>query len=180
MRSLKNFVIASTLALGLVAPAAANADAVDDLLNKVPAGEISCSQASKYWTNDADFASKRSQALAVATVHPRGAEIRSALSRIDDAATRCGLRGTTGTNNAGNGGNTATNPAPTQPAPSQGNNTATPNRPAPAPEKAVLSSQALPANIAAMKISVPGVGTFTVAQLIALVNQFLAQWNIRL
>lgn len=171
MHSLKNIAIASTLALGLVAPATANADQVDDLLNRIPAGQISCAQANSYWTNYSDYQSKRSQALAVAPFHPRGAEIRDAISRIDEAINRCGLRGTTGNSQ----------PAPSQPAP--GNNTPTPTRPAPAPvtnDTAVLSSQTLPANIAAMKVTVPGVGTITVAQLIARVNQFLAQWNIRL
>lgn len=170
MRSLKTVIITSTLALGLVAPATAHADRVDDLLRAVPEGQISCEQASRYWTNDQDFAAKRSQALALATFDPRGPQIRSALSRIEEAADRCGLRGTTNAN-----------PAPA-PAPAPGNNT--PARPAPAPATPaatpVLSSQTLPANIANTRLTVPGVGTVTVAELIALVNAFLAQWNVRL
>lgn len=178
MRSLKTVIITSTLALGLVAPATAHADRVDDLLRAVPEGQISCEQASRYWTNEQDFNNKRAQALALATFDPRGPQIRSALARIDEAADRCGLRGTTNTNPA-----PAPAPAPSNPAP--GNNT--PANPAPNPvapvspaATPVLSSQQLPANIANMRITVPGVGSVTIAELIALVNAFLAQWNARL
>ena len=50
----------------------------------MPAGQISCSQAKQYWTNSADYNQKKSQALAVATVHPRGNEVRDAIGRMDD------------------------------------------------------------------------------------------------
>ncbi|WP_230307916.1 hypothetical protein [Corynebacterium guaraldiae] len=57
-------------AIGLSAPTA-SADMVDDYLAKVPAGQISCEQATKYYTNPSDYNSKKSQALAAANFHPR-------------------------------------------------------------------------------------------------------------
>lgn len=85
-------------AIGLSAPTA-SADMVDDYLAKVPAGQISCEQATKYYTNPSDYNSKKSQALAAANFHPRGGEIRDAVARADEAIARCGLNG--------GGGNTA-------------------------------------------------------------------------
>ncbi|MTD96543.1 hypothetical protein FME69_00885 [Corynebacterium aurimucosum] len=85
-------------AIGLSAPTA-SADMVDDYLAKVPAGQISCEQATKYYTNPSDYNSKKSQALAAANFHPRGPEIRDAVARADEAIARCGLNG--------GGGNTA-------------------------------------------------------------------------
>lgn len=97
-------------AIGLSAPAA-SADMVDDYLAKVPAGQISCEQATKYYTNPSDYNSKKSQALAAANFHPRGGEIRDAIARADEAIARCGLNGGGGTpaNNGGghNGGHSA-------------------------------------------------------------------------
>jgi len=65
----------------------------DDYLAKVPAGQISCEQATKYYTNPSDYNSKKSQALAAANFHPRGGEIRDAIARADEAIARCGLNG---------------------------------------------------------------------------------------
>ncbi|MHB0835603.1 MAG: hypothetical protein ACYCDI_10630 [Corynebacterium aurimucosum] len=97
-------------AIGLSAPTA-SADMVDDYLAKVPAGQISCEQATKYYTNPSDYNSKKSQALAAASFHPRGGEIRDAVARADEAIARCGLNGGGGapTNNGGghNGGHSA-------------------------------------------------------------------------
>ena len=90
---------ATALTVTLAAPAAAHADAVDTLLAKLPAGQISCSQAKQYWTNSADYNQKKSQALAAANFHPRGGEIRDAIARADEAIARCGLGA--GGNNAG-------------------------------------------------------------------------------
>ncbi|WP_262347267.1 hypothetical protein [Corynebacterium aurimucosum] len=87
-------------AIGLSAPTA-SADMVDDYLAKVPAGQISCEQATKYYTNPSDYNSKKSQALTAANFHPRGGEIRDAIARADEAIARCGLNG------GGGGGNTA-------------------------------------------------------------------------
>lgn len=92
---------------------------VDDLLAKVPAGQISCSQANQYWTNANDYNNKRSQALLAANFHPRGAEIRDAINRMDNAVDRCNLGG----NNAGNSNNNpAPAPRPAAPAPAPNNN----------------------------------------------------------
>lgn len=97
-------------AIGLSAPTA-SADMVDDYLAKVPSGQISCEQATKYYTNPSDYNSKKSQALAAANFHPRGAEIRDAVARADEAIARCGLNGG-GANTANNGGAPANNTAP--------------------------------------------------------------------
>jgi len=94
MRKFRNTMTAFAVA-GLVAttPVIAHADIVDDYLAAIPAGQISCQQANNYWTNPADYQDKRSQALLGANFHPRGGEIRAAISRIDEAAHRCGLLG---------------------------------------------------------------------------------------
>lgn len=112
---------AAAVTVGLASPAA-SADMVDDYLAKVPAGQISCEQATKYYTNPSDYNSKKSQALAAANFHPRGGEIRDAIARADEAIARCGLNG-------GNGGGNAA------PANNNGNNQGAPahnNQPAPA------------------------------------------------
>ncbi|HAT1303219.1 TPA: hypothetical protein I8V98_001484 [Corynebacterium striatum] len=92
---------ATVITVSLATPAA-SADMVDDYLAKVPAGQISCDQASRYYTNASDYNSKKSQALAAAKFHPRGGEIRDAIARADEAIARCGL----------NGGAPAPKPAP--------------------------------------------------------------------
>lgn len=97
-------------AIGLSAPTA-SADMVDNYLAKVPSGQISCEQATKYYTNPSDYNSKKSQALAAANFHPRGGEIRDAVARADEAIARCGLNGGGG-NAANNGGAPANNAAP--------------------------------------------------------------------
>lgn len=96
---MKYRTLALTAALaGTVALApAAHADAIDDTLAKLPSGPISCDQAARYWTNDADYQQKVRQAQAIAAFDSRGPQILDALSRVDDAATRCGLKGTQGT-----------------------------------------------------------------------------------
>lgn len=106
---------ATAITVSLATPAA-SADMVDDYLAKVPAGQISCDQASRYYTNASDYNSKKSQALAAAKFHPRGGEIRDAIARADEAIARCGL----------NGGAPAPKPAPA-PAP----------KPAPAPANVI-------------------------------------------
>lgn len=102
---------ATAITVSLATPAA-SADMVDDYLAKVPAGQISCDQASRYYTNASDYNSKKSQALAAANFHPRGGEIRDAIARADEAIARCGL----------NGGAPAPAPAPApKPAPASAN-----------------------------------------------------------
>ncbi|WP_156229036.1 hypothetical protein [Corynebacterium comes] len=87
--------LTSLAVAGLVAttPAIAHADVVDSYLAAIPAGQISCQQANNYWTDAGDYQGKRNQALLAANFHPRGGEIRDALSRVDEAAHRCGLLG---------------------------------------------------------------------------------------
>ena len=116
MRKFRNTMTAFAVA-GLVAttPAIAHADIVDDYLAAIPAGQISCQQANNYWTNAEDYQSKRSQALLGANFHPRGGEIRAAVSRVDEAANRCGLLGGGGQAAAGQN-NQAPAPAPAAPA----------------------------------------------------------------
>lgn len=110
---------ATAITVSLATPAA-SADMVDDYLAKVPAGQISCDQASRYYTNASDYNSKKSQALAAANFHPRGGEIRDAIARADEAIARCGL----------NGGAPAPAPAPApKPTPAP--------KPAPAPANVI-------------------------------------------
>lgn len=153
------FTAATALTVGLSAPAA-SADMVDDYLAKVPAGQISCDQASKYYTNPSDYNSKKSQALAAANFHPRGGEIRDAIARADEAIARCGLGaggnngGNSNTAPANNGGNHQAAPAPAkqnQPAPA-------PNRggqPAPAPTNNAFPT--IPVKIGNVTIYIPDV-----------------------
>lgn len=141
---------AATLAVSLV-PATAQADAVDDLLARIPAGQISCSQAESYWTNAADYDSKRSQALMYANFDSRGPQIRAAIGRMDEAINRCGLRNKTGN------GNGTVSPAPSQPAPNQ----PAPNQPAPnrpAPNQPAPSN---PAGLPVIDLSIPGQPSIT-------------------
>ncbi|WP_370552141.1 hypothetical protein [Corynebacterium sp. FDAARGOS 1242] len=123
---------AAAVAVGLASPAA-SADMVDDYLAKVPAGQISCEQATKYYTNPSDYNSKKSQALAAANFHPRGGEIRDAIARADEAIARCGLNGGNGGGNAAPANNgSGDKTAPTN---NNGNNQGAPahnNQPAPA------------------------------------------------
>lgn len=157
---------AAALTVGLSAPAA-SADMVDDYLAKVPAGQISCDQASKYYTNPSDYNSKKSQALAAANFHPRGGEIRDAIARADEAIARCGL-GAGGNNAGNNGGNSNTAPAnnggnhQAAPAPAKQNQPAPAkqNQPAPAPNRGGQPAPA-PANNAFPTIPVK-IGNVTI------------------
>ncbi|MCG7254275.1 hypothetical protein MHK13_05980 [Corynebacterium hadale] len=146
--------VAGTLA---AAPAAAHADAIDDALAKLPAGEISCAQAEKYWTNDADYNAKVRQAQTIARFDSRGPQILDALARVENAANRCGLKGT-------NGG--TSNAAPAQPA-----------QPAPAAQQnpqnvIVLAPQGAPT----IDVPVANVATVRLPDLGAIVQQLLAQY----
>ena len=78
LTSAKTGLIAAATALTatLASPAIASADVVDDVLAKMPSGQISCSQAKSQYTNASDYNSKKRQALAVAAIHPRGGEVR--------------------------------------------------------------------------------------------------------
>ncbi len=155
-KTVKTSIVAGATAL--VASAftpAASADIVDDYLAKMPSGQISCEQASKYWTSESDFQSKKRQALAAATVHPRGGEIRAAISRVEEAANRCGLRGTTGSKPA---------PKPAPKAPSRTPDVKSPQEFAPKdPSKKLPSKKTTKRNVPVYKFFVgPGMPTFDV------------------
>lgn len=114
LTSAKTGLIAAATALTatLASPAIASADVVDDMLAKMPSGQISCSQAESQYTNASDYNSKKQQALAVANLHSRGGEIRAAISRMDEAIARCDLNGggnSGNTNSGNNSGNTSGN-----------------------------------------------------------------------
>lgn len=134
---------AATMTVTLASPAVASADAVDDILNRIPAGQISCAQAESYWTNAADYRNKRTQALGVAAVHPRGGEIRDAIGRMDNAVQRCGLNGKVGT------GDGTVRPAP--------GNTNQPTRPAPSKQQQPNASR-----LPVVDLSIPGQPSTTV------------------
>lgn len=89
--SLRAGVVACTLVAGLSTPVA-KADIIDDALSALPDGPITCEQASKYWTNTADYNQKVTMARIAARFDPRGPQILEALERVDEAANRCGLK----------------------------------------------------------------------------------------
>jgi hypothetical protein len=111
LTSAKTGLIAAATALTatLASPAIASADVVDDMLAKMPSGQISCSQAESQYTNASDYNSKKQQALAVANFHSRGGEIRAAISRMDEAIARCGLNGGGNSGNTNSGNNPGNN-----------------------------------------------------------------------
>ena len=93
---IRTLAMTATLAGTVALAPTASADAIDDALAKLPSGPIPCDQASRYWTNDADYQQKVRQARAIAAFDRRGPQILDALSRVDEAANRCGLKGTQG------------------------------------------------------------------------------------
>lgn len=107
-------ILVTVGAAAVLTPAVASADPIDNALDRIPPGQISCEDAEAYWTTEEEYNATRSQALAIAPFHPRGAEIRDALARVDEAATRCGLKG-------GGTQAPAPAPAPSQPAPAPSN-----------------------------------------------------------
>ena len=155
-----------------VAPGA-QADTIDDMLTKLPAGPISCEQAQRYWTNEADYNNKVRQAHVVARFDARGPQIIDALTRVDEAATRCGLKDSAAPAQA-----PAPAPAP-EPAPAQ--------QPGPLGPGASPSSQApisvhIPAHInlsvqgmPAFEIPVAGVTTVALPDVLAMLRQALAE-----
>lgn len=166
----KHLALAALTAASVsAAPAAASADAVDDLLAKMPAGPISCEQAQAHWTNASDYANKRSQAMAVAAFHPRGGEIRAAVANMDEAVARCGLNGVDNT-----GGNqTATRPAdrPANNAPAPANNAPANNAPANNAPAQPASPAATPLQQALAKSSTTTVNGLPVFELFVIPGQ---------
>lgn len=170
------FVGAATLAT----PAIASADIIDNALAALPSGEISCSQAEKYWTTEADYNSKVAQANALAMFDSRGPQIQAALARVDEAANRCGLKGGTVAAQA-----EATEAAPAAPAPApapapQDNTGTSQTAPAPAAPAATPVVNLAPAGSPTFTIEVPGVGGVQLPDLYQIVQQFLAQFGIKI
>lgn len=166
--SSRKWIAAAGLAVGIgvLSPATASADAVDDLLNRFPSGQISCEQANSYWTNEADYNNKRSQAQMLANFHPRGGEIRDALARVEEAANRCGLKG------GGAPANQApANQAPANPAPAR----QTPANQAQAPQDRVIPILVAP-GVPSVTVPVAGVANVEIPDLVAIVTEFLEQF----
>ena len=171
--------VASTIAL---APAA-QADMIDDALAKLPSGPISCDQAKRYWTNEADYNSKVRQAQTVARFDSRGPQILNALARVDEAANRCGLKGSG--NNAGGGAaqnnqgtpqnNQGQQNQPQQQAPRQGQQ-GQPQQQAPAPAAPAAQNTIVlaPAGAPSFEVPVNGVGTVVLPDVLAMLRQALA------
>lgn len=167
-------IITSAALAGMViagAPAAANADAVDRALAALPKGQITCEQASKYWTNTADYNKKVQQARLLATVDPRGPQILAALGRVDEAANRCGLKGG------------APRPGTNAPAPRPGTNAPAPqpgaNNPAPRPA-AKPALQLIPGAPVAQTLDVPGIGKVAIPDLWQMIRNWLLGFGIRI
>lgn len=157
--------VAAAASFAVLAPAAANADAIDDALNALPAGQITCEQAENYWTNTADYNEKVAMAQMVARFDSRGAEINAALARVDEAATRCGLKG---------GAPTLNNPAP---APNEGSPAAPQNQGIQgAPTITIPTAPGTPT------ITIPAFNTVNLVlpDLLRIVQDFLVQWGINI
>lgn len=178
---IRTLAMTAALAGTLAAAPTANADAIDDTLAALPSGPISCDQASRYWTNDADYQQKVRQANAIAAFDRRGPQILEALGRVDEAATRCGLKGT----------NSGATQAPKQ-APKQ-------NAPAPAPKQQAPQNldvrpqwagqipqriNLAPAGVPSFEVPVANVTTLQLPDILKLIQQALAQilayFNIQL
>ena len=170
-------IMAGTVAL---APTA-GADAIDDTLAKLPSGPISCDQASRYWTNDADYQQKVRQANAIAAFDRRGPQILEALGRVDEAANRCGLKGTQGKpaqNQTQAPKQNAPAPAPKQQAPQ--NLDVRPQWAGQIPQRINLA----PAGVPSFEVPVANVTTLQLPDILKLIQQALAQilayFNIQL
>lgn len=166
-------------AFSLASPAIASADIIDDALRAIPSGQISCSQAGKYWTNEADYNSKIAQANALAMFDNRGPQIKAALARVDEAANRCGLKGGGAPAPASPAAPAAPAqqaPAPAAPAPS--GNSGSPAAPAAPAAAPVLNLVA--AGTPAFTVEVPGFGGVTLPDLYKIVTQFLLQFGIKI
>ena len=183
---IRAFAASALVAGTLIASPTASADIVDDALAALPPGPISCEQAQRYWTDEADYNNKVAQAQMVARFDPRGPQILEALARVDEAATRCGLKD-------GAAPAPAQSPAPA-PAPAPAQQPA--RQPGPLGPGASPSSQApisvyIPAHInlsvqgmPAFEVPVAGVTTVALPDVLAMLRQalveILAYFNITL
>ena len=182
---IRTLAMTATLAGTVALAPTAGADAIDDALAKLPSGPISCDQASRYWTNDADYQQKVRQARAVAAFDRRGPQILDALSRVDEAANRCGLKGGAKPaqpkqNNQGNQNNQQQS-QPKQPQQTQ------PKQQAQNPQNLNVSPQLInlaPAGVPTVEVPVANVVTLQLPDIIKIIQQALAQilayFNIQL
>ena len=183
--SARPLALSAALASPIALPPAAQADMIADALAKLPPGPISCDQAKRYWTNEADYNSKVRQAQTVARFDSRGPQILNALARVDEAANRCGLKGSGnagGGNNAGGGaaqnnqGTPQNNQGqPQQQAPRQGQQ-GQPQQQAPAPAAPAAQNTIVlaPAGAPSFEVPVNGVGTVVLPDVLAMLRQALA------
>ncbi|WJY73062.1 MULTISPECIES: hypothetical protein [Corynebacterium] len=169
-----------------VTSGAAQADVVDRALTALPKGQISCAQATKYWTNTADYNRKVAQARALAAVDPRGPQILAALARVDEAANRCGLKGGVRPTTPVNPSNKpAPRPAHNQPGRPVHNQQARPaakkptaKKPSKKPAKRVY--EIVPGAPVAQTIHVPNLGDVKVPNLWEMVRNWLKGFGIRI
>ena len=185
----RTLAMTAALAGTIAAAPTAQADAIDDTLAKLPAGPISCDQASRYWTNDADYQQKVRQARTLAAFDRRGPQILEALSRVDEAANRCGLKGTQGGNKTAN--TTAPKQQTQQPkpqAPAQ-QPKQQPQQPKQQPKLNIQPQfperiNLTPAGVPSVDVPVAGVTTLQLPDLLKLLQdalaQILAYFNIQL
>lgn len=195
---IRTLAMTATLAGTVALAPTAGADAIDDALAKMPSGPIPCDQASRYWTNDADYQQKVRQARAIAAFDRRGPQILDALSRVDEAANRCGLKGTQGgAKPAQNQPKQNTQSNQQQAQPKQNNQT---NQPAPQqtqPKQQAQNPQNLnvspqiperinlaPAGAPTFDVPVANITTLQLPDIIKMIQQALAQilayFNIQL
>lgn len=178
---IRTLAMTATLAGTVALAPTAGADAIDDALAKMPSGPISCDQASRYWTNDADYQQKVRQARAVAAFDRRGPQILDALSRVDEAANRCGLKG--GAKPAQPKQSNQQNPQPKQPQQTQPKQTqpkqAQPKQQqAQNPQNLNVSPQLInlaPAGVPTVEVPVANVVTLQLPDIIKIIQQALAQ-----
>lgn len=186
---IRTLAMTATLAGTVALAPTAGADAIDDTLAKLPSGPISCDQASRYWTNDADYQQKVRQARAVAAFDSRGPQILDALSRVDEAANRCGLKGTQGgakpAQNNQPKQNTQSNQQQAQPK----QNTQTNQQPKQTqnPQNLNVRPQLInlaPAGVPTVEVPVANITTLQLPDIIKMIQQALAQilayFNIQL
>ncbi|MGV0373157.1 hypothetical protein ACUY2A_07210 [Corynebacterium pilbarense] len=170
---IRTLAMTATLAGTVALAPTAGADAIDDALAKMPSGPISCDQASRYWTNDADYQQKVRQARAIAAFDRRGPQILDALSRVDEAANRCGLKGGAKPaqpkqNNQSNQQNTQPKQQQTQPKQQQTQN----------PQNLNVRPQLInlaPAGVPTVEVPVANVVTLQLPDIIKIIQQALAQ-----
>lgn len=176
----RTLALTAALAGTVVLAPAAYADAIDDTLAKLPSGPISCDQAARYWTNDADYQQKVREAQAIAAFDSRGPQILDALSRVDDAATRCGLKGTQGTTKPAQQPKPAANQQNQQN--QQQNRQQQQNQPKPAQQNQLAIQPQIPARInltpqgmPSFDVPVAGVTTLQLPDILKMLQAALAQ-----